>query len=106
MGLERLLHTKMGINMISIVLGIGFATLFRKMCHAKNCIQFNGPILQDIDGKTYKHGEKCYQYSYTSATCQPTKQIVTIKDNVKEPLTNKVEPFSIKKLSEDIRRLK
>lgn len=106
MGLERLLHSKMGINLISILLGLGFATLFRKMCHDKNCITFNGPILQDIDGKTYKHGEKCYQYSYASATCQPTKKIVNIKDNVKESFTdNTVEPFS-SKLSEDIRRLK
>jgi len=88
MNLDRILHTPMGINVISILLGLGFATFFRKMCHDKNCITFNGPILQDIDGKTYKHGEKCYQYSYSSASCQPTKQIVNIKDNVIESFSS------------------
>ncbi len=88
MNLDRLLHTPTGINVISILLGLGFATFFRKMCHDKNCITFNGPILQDIDGKTYKHGEKCYQYSYSSTPCQTTKQIVNIKDNVIESFSS------------------
>ena len=60
MNLHRLLNSDLGINMISIILGLGLATLFRKVCTDKNCITFNGPVISEIDGKTYKYGEKCY----------------------------------------------
>ena len=58
MNLRRLLESELGKNIISILLGLGLATLFRKVCHDKNCIRFNGPIISDIEDKTFKHGEK------------------------------------------------
>ena len=66
----------MGKMMISILLGLGLATLFRKVCTDKNCIRFNGPVITDIQGKTYKHGEKCYQYTSTATTCDPNKKVM------------------------------
>lgn len=62
--------------MISILLGLGLATLFRKVCTDKNCIRFNGPVITDIQDKTYKHGEKCYQYTSTATKCDPTKKVM------------------------------
>ncbi len=58
MNFRRLFHSDVGKNIISIILGLGLATLFRKVCNDKNCIQFNGPIISDIEDKTYKHGNK------------------------------------------------
>lgn len=66
----------MGKMMISILLGLGLATLFRKVCTDKNCIRFNGPVITDIQGKTYKHGEKCYQYTSTATKCDPKKKVM------------------------------
>jgi hypothetical protein len=57
MNFKRLLYTPIGKILISIVLGIGLATLFRKVCNDKNCIVYNGPVIQDIDNKVYKHGD-------------------------------------------------
>ena len=45
MNLRRLLESELGKNIISILLGLGLATLFRKVCTDKNCIRFNGPII-------------------------------------------------------------
>ena len=58
MNLKRLLYSSLGKIIISVILGLGLATIFRKVCKDKNCITFKGPILGDIDGKIYKHGEK------------------------------------------------
>jgi hypothetical protein len=79
MHLKRLLTTSLGKFFISILLGLGLATLFRKVCKDKNCIDFKGPILGDIDGKIYKHGEKCYEYTSASVPCDKEKQIVDVE---------------------------
>lgn len=78
MNFRRLFHSDVGKNIISIILGLGLATLFRKVCNDKNCIQFNGPIISDIEDKTYKHGDKCYKYTTESDKCDSTKRIVKV----------------------------
>lgn len=88
MNLKRLLNTSLGKVFISILLGLGLATLFRKACTDKNCLVFNGPVIDSVDGKIYKHGEKCYQYKATSAKCDNHKQIVDMsvdEANMKKP---------------------
>ena len=79
MNFKRLLNTQIGIAFISILLGLGLATLFRKVCKDKNCIVFNGPVISDISGKTFKYGEKCYKYEINPTTCDKNKKIVDIK---------------------------
>lgn len=78
MNFKRLLNTSIGQFFISVLLGLGLATLFRKACTDKNCIAFNGPVISQIDGKTYKFGEKCYQYHMQATTCDPKKRIIDI----------------------------
>jgi hypothetical protein len=80
MNFKRLLTTPLGQIMISIILGLGLATLFRKACDDKNCIVFNGPVIKEIEGKIYKHGEKCYKYSSVSDKCDSTKRVIEISD--------------------------
>ncbi len=76
MNFKRLVNTELGRTFISILLGIGLASLFRKVCNDKNCIVFNGPIISEFDGKIYKYGEKCYKYSASPSECDDTKKIV------------------------------
>jgi hypothetical protein len=87
MHLKRLLNTALGKVFISILLGLGLATLFRKVCNDRNCLVFNGPVIGNVDGKIYKHGEKCYQYKASSAKCDTSKQIVDM--SVDETNVNK-----------------
>jgi hypothetical protein len=84
---KRLLNTSLGRFFISVLLGLGLATLFRKVCTDKNCINFNGPVISEIEEKIYKHDNVCYQYKATSAKCDPTKQIVDISE-----MENKTPP--------------
>ena len=55
MNVKRLLYSPLGRIIISILLGLGLATIFRKVCNDRNCLTFKGPILGDIDGKIYKY---------------------------------------------------
>jgi len=85
MNFKRLLYTDLGRIFISIIMGLGVATLFRKVCTDKNCIQFNGPIISDLEGKIYKHGDKCYKYSTTSDRCDSTKRQVDLMGSLQNP---------------------
>jgi hypothetical protein len=78
MNFKRLLYTSLGQFFISVLLGLGLATAFRKVCSDKNCIQFKGPIISEVEGKIYKHGNKCYKYVSENAKCDATKKSVHI----------------------------
>jgi len=80
MNFKRLLYTDLGRIFIAIILGLGLATLFRKVCTDKSCIIFNGPIISDLEGKIYKHGEKCYKYSTRTDKCDTTKKQIDLMD--------------------------
>jgi hypothetical protein len=78
MNIKRLLNSDLGRVFISILLGLGLATLFRKVCKDKNCIKFSGPVIGDIEGKTYKYGDKCYTYTSNPTKCDDKKKVVDI----------------------------
>jgi len=81
---KRLLNTQIGVVFISIILGLGLATMFRKACKGKDCIHFNGPPSSDIDGKVYHFGDDCYKYTLVSAKCDSTKKIIDFKSKDKK----------------------
>jgi len=76
--IKRLLNTELGRFFISVLLGIGLATLFRKACNDKNCIIFNGPVISELDGKIYKFDEYCYKYNIVPIKCDPNKKTLDI----------------------------
>lgn len=78
MNFKRLLTTPTGQILISIMLGLGLATLFRKTCADEKCIVFNGPVIEDIQDKTFKHNEKCYKYKSEPGRCDSTKRIIDV----------------------------
>lgn len=84
MNFKRLLYTDLGRIILSIILGLGLATLFRKICTDKSCLRFNGPIISDLEGKTYKHGDKCYKYSANTDKCDTTKKQVDLMSSETE----------------------
>jgi hypothetical protein len=94
MNFRRLLNTALGKVMISILLGLGLATLFRKVCTDKNCISFNGPVISEVDGKIYQYGEKCYKYVAKAASCDSTKKIVDIASPLTTNMVGDLMPAS------------
>ena len=78
--LKKVINSDTGRILISVLLGLGLATLFNKVCKDKNCITFNGPVLSEIDGKVYQYGEKCYSYKMQAAKCDPAKRVIDVSD--------------------------
>jgi hypothetical protein len=95
MNFKRLLYTPLGQFFISVLLGLGLATIFRKVCTEKNCIQFKGPILTEIDGKTYKHDNKCYRYVSENGKCDKMKKTVSIATPEEMPKPSGVGLFNL-----------
>ena len=76
MNLTRLIYSDVGRYIISILLGLGLATLFRKVCNERNCIVFRGPALNKVKGQVFKFNDKCYQFDEKISNCDDTKKIV------------------------------
>ena len=76
MNFKRLLNTPLGKIFISIILGIGLATLFRKSCSTKDCIEFKGPKLDDIKDKVFKYENNCYTFKPNPTKCSSEKKRV------------------------------
>lgn len=76
MNIPRLLNSSLGRIIISILLGLGLATLFRKACTDGSCLKFNGPVINEVDGKTYQFGEYCYKYELQPTRCDNKRKTV------------------------------
>jgi hypothetical protein len=76
MGLKQVVQSENGRTLIAMILGLGLATLFRKTCKDKECIEFKGPKLDDIKGKVYQYDNQCYQFSPNPVKCSSSKKIV------------------------------
>lgn len=74
--ISKLLHSKIGKYFISIALGIGLATLFRKACKDRNCLVFYAPPTQKVNGKIYKFNDKCYTFTENAVSCDATKETI------------------------------
>ena len=78
--LTKIIHTKYGKILISILLGLGLASLFRKSCRHRNCMIFKAPHIDDIKKDVYKHDGKCYTFDYEAVKCDPSKKIIEFKE--------------------------
>jgi hypothetical protein len=52
--LTDMFKTESGIIILSILLGFGLATAFKKACSGNNCVVIKGPPLKDIQDFYYK----------------------------------------------------
>ena len=60
--LLKLLQSKTGMMLISIIWGFGLACVFRQACKDRKCIVYSAPNLKSMKESIYKHGNKCYKY--------------------------------------------
>ena len=76
MNLKRWLHSPTSKYIMSIILGLGLSTLFRKECKGEQCIVFTSPSINELEKETYIHGGKCYTYTSKSESCDSQKKLV------------------------------
>jgi hypothetical protein len=76
MGFDKFIHTSSGKIILSVILGLGLSTLFRKACNERNCITFKAPPFKEIENKVFGFQNKCYKFKENVTKCNPSKQTV------------------------------
>ena len=79
--ISKFVKTNTGKYVMSILLGLGLATIFREVCKDNECIVFYAPDLNEVENKIYKKDGKCYKYSLVSTKCDNAKKNVSINTN-------------------------
>lgn len=67
--LQKVIHTKFGKIVVSIILGLGLASLFRKVCDGADCLKFRSPSVKEVEGSVYEHGGECYKFKAKTTEC-------------------------------------
>jgi len=76
MYVRRLLYGDVGKIVLSVTLGLGLATLFRKVCKDRDCIVFRAPDINKIRNQIFNFGGKCYTFKEEIEKCNTSKKIV------------------------------
>lgn len=73
---SKFIHTKTGKIVMSILLGLGLATLFRMSCNGKDCISYYAPPFEKINDKIYKFNDECVKFNYSSTKCDEKREVI------------------------------
>ncbi len=76
MYLRRLIYSEVGKYVMSILLGLGLATLFRKVCNDRSCLVFHAPHINKIKGQVFDFDGKCYTFEEKAERCDQNKKIL------------------------------
>ena len=76
MNLKNIIKSKVGKIIMSIILGLGLATIFRGYCYEKKCLVFLSKKPKNIENKIFKEDNKCYKYKLKSTSCESKKKKV------------------------------
>lgn len=76
---EKFFRTNTGKNLLSIILGVGLASLFRRACKNNQCRVYYAPPLEHIVDKSFykdKNTNKCSTYRAEKVSCVSSKRII------------------------------
>ena len=74
----QVLHSREGQIMMSVILGFGLATLFRRVCKGRSCIVIKGPKLSEVQGFVYRIDDRCYKYKHQVVPCDKDDAVVSL----------------------------
>ena len=85
MHLGKLIHTKTGKYILSIILGFGLASLFKRMCkdNDERCISYQSPSIQNIEQDVHHFNDACYNYKAKNVTCNSNSNSNSRNNNIK-----------------------
>ena len=63
-------------HIISILIGLGIASIFRKVCKNDDCYEFKGADNEEIKKNIYEYNNKCYQFIAKNLKCNSNKKQV------------------------------
>ena len=66
-----LMHSDRGSILVSVLLGLGLATMFRQTCK-RDCVVIRAPDLAELRRYTYDMDGTCYRYTPRAVPCPAT----------------------------------
>ncbi len=68
--MKRFASDNFGRTIVSVILGLGLAALFRKVCSDRSCIVIQGPPINEVEKKIFSLDSKCYKYKSQATSCE------------------------------------
>jgi len=72
--ISKFLHTATGKYLMSIVLGLGLASLFRTSCKGINCNVIKAPPLEEIESHVYMYNGECFKIKPENIKCDDKRE--------------------------------
>jgi hypothetical protein len=77
---KKLLDDNFGSIVVSVILGLGLAALFRKACSGDGCIVVKAPKAADVNRYYYKIDADCFKYSPEVVPCPSSGDEVGVSE--------------------------
>jgi hypothetical protein len=74
--LKKILNSKSSSIILSIILGLGLASIFKMSCDSRSCMVYQAADLEDKN--IIKYNDKCYEAKEKIENCDNTKRIIDI----------------------------
>lgn len=74
--LKKFVGNESGKMILSILLGLGLATIFKMSCDNRSCILYKVPDFSDK--KLMKYNDKCFEPKEKIQKCDPSKTIINV----------------------------
>jgi hypothetical protein len=65
----KVLKNNFGSILISVILGLGLAAVFRRVCVGDSCVVVKAPSAKEVDEYVYKIDTSCYKYTPNVIPC-------------------------------------
>jgi hypothetical protein len=69
MDISKIINDPNNAILFSILLGIGLASMFKKVCKNGNCVIIKGPKMDDINHNHYRIDNDCFKYTPYVVDC-------------------------------------
>lgn len=67
--LKDVMSNSMGCILVSVLLGLGLATMFHRVCVGRDCLIVKGPSVDYVTKHMWRSGQDCYRYKVLSVSC-------------------------------------
>lgn len=70
---KKLMESNTGAIIISVIIGLGLAALFRRACHGDGCVVIKAPNMEEVKKHVYKIQSDCFKYTPEVIPCPLNK---------------------------------
>lgn len=70
MMVKKIMQDKFGSIVISVILGLGLAAMFRRACAGDSCVVIKPPDQKEVTDHVFKIEQSCFRYTPNVVPCK------------------------------------